>query len=394
MDRRLVYVFIALGIVSLLADITYEGARSISGAYLNFLAAPAIAAGLLAAGEFLSYLIRFLSGLIAQKTYSAKTFWSLIYIGYAVNLFAIPLLAFTNYWFLALILYFVERMGKGLRTPIRDVLVAEISEGIGRGKGFGIHEVVDQVGAIAGPAIIGLSLTYFGDNVSLGYRYSFIILGVPAALSLITLTYVYSRYPVPRAVDVRRSVVEVRDLGRVYWLYLAGSSIAMAGLIHWGLVSYYLEDLARTGEIFSSEIPIFYLIAMASDAIIALPLGIIYDRYKYFSLSLVPITAIPIPILLFIYPDRLGLYAMSIIWGASMGGAETIMRAAVADITRESSRLIAYGLSSMLHGASMFLSGIVFSYLYQIRAIYLIIFLIIIIEIIALTLYSTLMIKR
>ncbi|MEM1676357.1 MAG: MFS transporter, partial [Nitrososphaerota archaeon] len=84
-------VFITLGIVSLLADITYEGARSLSGTFLNYLSAPVIAAGLLAVGELISYMMRFVGGLLTQRTRSPRVFWTYIFIGYAVN-FAIPFL--------------------------------------------------------------------------------------------------------------------------------------------------------------------------------------------------------------------------------------------------------------------------------------------------------------
>jgi hypothetical protein len=44
-------------------------------------------------------------------------------------------------------------MGKGLRAPVRDVILAEVSEKFGKGKALGLHETLDQIGAIIGPVI-------------------------------------------------------------------------------------------------------------------------------------------------------------------------------------------------------------------------------------------------
>ncbi|HDD66562.1 MAG TPA: MFS transporter, partial [Nitrososphaeria archaeon] len=137
-SRRLLQTFLALSLLSLFADIIYEGARSIGGAYLNLLAAPAIAAGILGFGELLSYLMRLVGGIAAQKASSGKVYWILIGFGYGVNL-VIPLLALAGSWEIALILFFLERIGKGIRAPPRDVILSEVTEGIGRGKGFGLH---------------------------------------------------------------------------------------------------------------------------------------------------------------------------------------------------------------------------------------------------------------
>ncbi|HDD42799.1 MAG TPA: MFS transporter, partial [Nitrososphaeria archaeon] len=75
LSGRLLKTFIALSLLSLFADIVYEGARSIGGAYLNFLAAPAIAAGILGFGELLSYLMRLVGGVVAQKASSGRAYW-------------------------------------------------------------------------------------------------------------------------------------------------------------------------------------------------------------------------------------------------------------------------------------------------------------------------------
>lgn len=380
-------VFITLGIVSLLGDITYEGARSVSGAYLNFLSAPAIAAGLLAIGEVLSYLMRLLGGVLAQKTYSPRKFWSLIYIGYSVNL-AIPFLALTNHWFIALILYFIERIGKGLRAPIRDVLLSEVSEGIGKGKGFGIHEVIDQVGAVAGPSILGLLLAYHPDNLGFGFKVGFSILGIPAVISIVAITYAYVNYPKPRSVSLEKTGLTTKKLGKRYWIYSIGSAAAVAGLLYWGFISYYLQDLTKMDVIHPSEVALLYLVAMASDALIALPIGLLYDRYKSLSLLLIPATALLIPTLLFVYVSRLTLYIASILWGLSMGGIETVMRASVADIVEYSSRPIAYGIFSTLTGFSILLNGMINSYLYQVGRTELIVLITLCLEICAIAVYA------
>ena len=90
---------IFLGFVSLFADVTYEGARSITGPFLSTLGANALIVGFIAGfGEFLGYGLRMVSGYIADKT---KRYWLITFIGYSVNLFAVPLLALTFHWWMA-----------------------------------------------------------------------------------------------------------------------------------------------------------------------------------------------------------------------------------------------------------------------------------------------------
>jgi hypothetical protein len=85
---------VLLGIVSLLADVTYEGARSVTGPYLALLGASAAAVGAVAgAGELFGYALRLWSGHLADRT---QRYWALTIIGYAVNLLAVPALAWAD----------------------------------------------------------------------------------------------------------------------------------------------------------------------------------------------------------------------------------------------------------------------------------------------------------
>src|SRR5437868_7814524 len=82
---------LTMGIVNLFADVTYEGGGSINGPFLGSLGATAAAIGIVAGvGEFLGYSLRLVSGYVSDKTGKV---WLLTFLGYAVNLFAVPALA-------------------------------------------------------------------------------------------------------------------------------------------------------------------------------------------------------------------------------------------------------------------------------------------------------------
>jgi len=366
LSGRFLRVFIALSLLSLFADIVYEGARSIGGAYLNFLAAPAIAAGILGFGELLSYLMRLVGGIAAHRASSGKAYWALILLGYGVNVF-IPLLALAGSWEIALLFFFLERLGKGLRAPPRDVILAEVTEGVGRGKGFGLHELFDQIGATTGPLII--SLVIFFQGYPAGYRTAFWIMWIPWILAMIMLTIAAKTYPEPKAVAVIKEERGERtgtQLGKRFWIFLAGSITTSIGFLYWGVISYYVLDLVKAGLLLAGETSLPYLAAMAVDAAVAFPIGMMYDRLGLKSIVVAPIAALLITPILFTLTSRLGLYLSAVFWGLTMGVFETIMRAAVADLAPVESRSLAYGIYYSGVGLSWAAGGTILGYLYQI----------------------------
>src|ERR1700736_2983508 len=103
-----------IGVANLFADMTYEGARSVTGPFLGGLGASAAVIGFTAGfGEFLGYALRSVSGVISDKT---GKYWIVTIVGYCINLLAVPALALAGNWPLAAGLIIAERTGRAIRN--------------------------------------------------------------------------------------------------------------------------------------------------------------------------------------------------------------------------------------------------------------------------------------
>ncbi|MEM4646037.1 MAG: MFS transporter [Zestosphaera sp.] len=363
MNEKLLLTFVFLGLVSLFADMTYEGARGVSGAYLNILKGTALVAGAVTIGEFLGYLMRFFSGYLADKLRSSKVLWGLTMLGYVINLVAVPALALAGRWEAALSLFIVERLGKGLRTPARDVILSEVIEEVGRGKGFGLHEVMDQLGAFSGPLVVAFVLGTSGED----YRLAFFVLAIPAAISLAFLLTAYTTYPKVRSVSSKKTEVGW-NLGRKFNLFSVSLALMTAGYLAWSLVSYHMKEYGLVND---PEISLMYALAMGVDALVAFPIGYLYDKAGLKSLIMTPILAAAIPVLL-LTNTRVAVYLAAAVWGATMSIYETNMRAAIPDLVEPSRRALAYGTYGLIYGAAWMLGGVLAGAIYTLNPTYLI----------------------
>ena len=376
------YFIVLLGIVSLFGDVTYEGARSVAGPYLATLGASASAVSLVAGiGEFMGYGLRLISGYLADRT---KAYWVFTFIGYGL-LLSIPLLAFVGYWQLAAALIVLERMGKAIRNPARDTMLSYAAKGVGRGWGFAVHEALDQVGAIIGPIVFSFVLLSHA-----GYREGFTLLWIPALLTLAFLALARKKVPLPQKLETLEETIgqDIKGkLPRVFWLYTIFTLFSVAGFTNFQLISYHLK--AQT-IIPDAQIPIMYAIAMGVDAVAALVVGKTYDRIGLISLLSVPLLTLPIPFLVFSTSYSSVLIGM-VLWGVVMGIQETIMRAAIADLTPVDKRGFAYGIFNTVYGAGWLLGAPLMGLLYELSINYLILFTIVM-ELISIPLFS--LVKR
>lgn len=354
---------ILIGIVSLFADMTYEGARSITGPYLAILGANGAIVGFVSGfGELVGYALRIVSGYLADRT---GKYWTITILGYACNLLAVPLLALAGHWWIAAVLMIIERMGKAMRVPSRDAMLSHAGQKMGMGWVFGLHEALDQTGAMLGPLIIALVLYYKGS-----YQESFALLLIPALLALTVLGFARWLYPNPQSLEVEHDNIKAKGMDTSYWIYLTSASLIAAGYADFPLMAYHFQKTALLSPMW---IPVFYSIAMGANVIAAPLLGHFYDRKGFFILILITSVSSFFAPLVFLGDFKLALIGV-ILWSIGVGAHESLMRAIIAHMVPKEKRGSAYGVFNTGFGIFWFLGSFLMGILYDVSIPSLVIF--------------------
>jgi MFS family permease len=344
-----------IGIVSFFADFAYEAARSVTGPYLAILGATATMVGFIAGlGELFGYAFRLVSGPLSERT---GQFWPITLFGYVIQMSAVPLLALAPNWQTAGALIVAERMGRAIRNPPRDVMLAHAAKRIGLGRGFGLHEALDQLGAMGGPLVVAFVLVHRGS-----YRSAFAVLLVPAVLTLALLVVTRILYPKPQDLEVGHEKMETGGLPRVFWIYLAGAALVAAGFADFALITYHFQ---RASVIPNTWVPVFYSIAMGLSGLGSLIFGHLFDRvglWILIPLTLITAAATPLLFLGGFWAAMLG----AAVWGIGTGVHESIIPAAVATMVPAQRRPSAYGIFTAGYGVAWFLGSVIIGKLYGI----------------------------
>lgn len=366
---------LTFGTVSLLADFVYEGARSITGPLLASLGASALVVGAVTgAGEAAALVLRLVSGPLADRT---QRFWALTIAGYALTVITVPVLGLAGALWVACLLVIAERVGKAVRSPAKDTMLSHATAVTGRGRGFAIHEAMDQVGAVIGPLTVAGMLAITGGR----YGPSLLILAVPGILVLALLVWLRSRVPNPLAYetdddegcvgangDGRPAAapppVPVRvPLPRPFWVYAIFTGMTMAGFATFGVISFHM---VQRHLLAAAAVPVLYAAAMAADAVAALATGWLYDRVGPRSLIILPILSALIPV--FAFTSYVPLVVVgALLWGAATGVQESTLRATVADLVPPRRRATAYGIFAAILGGAALIGGTLAGALYDVN---------------------------
>jgi MFS family permease len=346
---------VLIGILSLFADMTYEGARSINGPFLAVLGATGTAVGVISGlGELLGYLVRLLSGYASSRT---GRYWFITGIGYVVNLLAVPLLALAGNWEVAATLMIFERVGKGIRNPPRDAMLSHAGTVIGPGWAFALREALDQTGAMIGPLAMAVILYLNGS-----YRTGYAFLLIPALVSLAVLATGRRLYPNPRELETGgETLPQGRRLPRAFWIYLTSMSLIALGYADFTLVSFHLQ---KTSLASAGEIPILYAVAMAVSGASALVFGRWFDRGG------LPVLAFAAALSAFFAPFVfLGGFALAVVgmvlWGIGMGIQDSLMSAPIVGMVSAERRAYAYGIFNACYGVAWFAGSALLGVLYD-----------------------------
>jgi MFS family permease len=365
---------VGFGVVSLAADMVYEGARSVTGPLLASLGASAVLVGLISgAGEATALLMRLVFGSWADRS---GRYWALTFAGYALTVVCVPALAITPFLAgaglaLACILILGERLGKAVRSPAKTALLAHAAAAVGLGRGFGVHQALDQIGAVAGPVLVAVVAAAAGAIWP-----AMAVLIIPGAVAMLILVRIWRRMgnsavssepsdrteaaadPEPRESSLSR--LQGRLPG-VFWLFAAASAATSAGLVTFAVIAYHLT---QDHVVSVAAVPLIYAAAMGAEALAALGSGWLFDRTRGAALLSLPFLVSAVPVLAFAGSPQIAIAGV-LLWGAAGGVLESSVKALVADLVPVSRRATAYGVFAAVQGAAAVAGGVMAGALYE-----------------------------
>ena len=353
---------LTMGVVNLFGDMTYEGGGAINGQFMASLGASAavvsITAGL---GEFLGYSLRSISGYISDRT---GRYWLITFIGYAINLLAVPAMALAGNWQVAALLILAERIGRAIRKPTVEAMLSYTTGKHGKGWVYGVNTALDETGATLGPLIMSLVLFLHGD-----YRTGYALLLTSSVLALGALVVARINFPVPSRLEQGRTA-PASGLGRSCWLYMVTAVCFAAGLISYELVGYHLA----TAKIVTEQwIPVLLAFSTGCGVIASLVLGKLYDRSPLPTLLVaVFLSSLFSPFAFF--GGSPALVAGMVFWGIGYATQDTLFKAVVASVLPEGERNLAFGLFYTGYGVGWLVGSVVTGLLYEQSRVALVVF--------------------
>ncbi len=358
-----------MGVVSLFSDMTHEGARSILGEYLNLAGASAAAIGFVSGiGELCGYSLRLLSGFIADKT---KKYWTLIILGYTMQVLAIPALALVpeNGWVIACFLVIIERIGKAIKKPAKNTLVSFAASEVGTGKGFAYQEFLDQLGAFAGPVILFfISLIKDTGDLFSTYRVCFAFLGIPALITVALVVISKIKYPDPEVFEKSEDDNKTEfHIKKSFVFYMIAICLFAFGFADFTLITLHA---AKTDAFPTATLSLLYAAAMAVDAFAALFFGWLFDKIGLKALIYSTLCSAFFAPLVFLSDSPFLIGAGIILWGIGMGAQESIMKAAVSKIIPKSMRSTGFGIFETGFGIAWFLGSWLLGALYDVNTLW------------------------
>ena len=350
--------------VSLAADMVYEGARSVTGPLLASLGASAVLVGLVSgAGEAMALLLRVVFGSWADRS---GRYWTLTFVGYALTAICVPALAITPFLAgaglaVACILILGERFGKAVRSPAKTALLAHAAADVGLGRGFGVHKALDQIGAVAGPVLVAAVIAAAAGSIWPAMA----VLVVPGAVALVVLVRIRRSMGDPVIAEPDRPAPQPLTspgrLPREFWLFAAASAAISGGLVTFAVIAYHLT---QDHVVPVAAVPLIYAAAMGVAALAALGSGWLFDRTRGGALLGLPLVVSVVPVLAF-SGSPLVVIAGVLLWGVAGGILDSTIKALVADLVPAPRLATAYGVFAAVQGAAAIGGGVMAGALYE-----------------------------
>jgi len=353
---RLPRTVIVLGLVSLLNDAASEMITPLLPIFLTATlgAGPAIVGLVEGVAELTASFLKLAAGWLADRGFSAKR---LVVGGYGIANLARPAIGFALGWPFVLLLRFLDRVGKGIRTAPREALIAGAAGPSIRGRAFGFHSAMDNAGAVIGPLI---AFVLLGAGIPLGRVFLWSI--VPGALVMLLLVLgVPKDAPIEKRVAPPRVPFKSLDR-RLRALIMASGVLALAAVPEVFVVLW-----ARQAGLPLAWVPLVWAAASFGKMLVSYPAGQLSDRLGRLPLLVggwgLRVVAL---ILLATVPARGPLvWALFVGYSATLALTEPVERSLVGDVAPPEQRGTAYGLYHLASGALVLPGAVLFGILWE-----------------------------
>ena len=353
-----------LGIVSLLTDVSTEMIFTLVPLFLcNVLGAATTIVGLVGgASESTDAILRIFSGWLSDRVKKRKP---LAVLGYSISTIAKPFMYLATSWGSVLAIRFGDRLGKGIRTPSRDALIADSVSAQERGRGFGLHRAMDTTGAVLGLALAAVIIYLVqGGGLELSlktYQWLIVVGVVPAVLSVVVLlSFVHERKPPPPARQLPR--IRLAGFDTRFKLFLIVMAIFTLGNSSDFFVILRAQNLGASVIYVVLMLVVFNL----TYALTALPAGVLSDRLGRRGLIAAGWFIYALVYLGFaLASEPWQVWLLFAGYGVYYGMVEGVARAFVADLVPVEKRGTAYGLYHGVVGLALLPASLIAGWLWD-----------------------------
>lgn len=344
---------VALGATSLLTDISSEMLVPIIPLFVTATLHASVASLGVIEGlaECAASTLRLISGRLSDRVSRRKPF---VLFGYGLSGVAKAGMALVTTWGGVLGLRFADRVGKALRSPPRDALIADSTAAADMGRAFGLHRAMDTMGAAIGPLVGWWLLSHWHGDGAQGYRRVFAVSAIPAALALLVIIFFVRTPPdaAPRVAAPPRWVIPRGAFRR----FLA---VDVAFQLGNSSMAFVLLRTQAAGWS-AAQVSLVYLAYNLLYALLSLPFGGLSDRigrrplllagYAFYAAAYA---------LLALLPTRGGVVAAFLVLAVHSALIEGQAKSLVADLVPRESRASAYGVLASFGGLALLPASIV-----------------------------------
>jgi MFS family permease len=355
---------IILAFVSFLTDTSSEMMLPLIPTFvIVVLAGNALILGMIEGiAESTASLLKVVSGYWSDRMRKRR---NLVAAGYGVSSFSKLLFFFSISWIDFTVWRFLERVGKGIRTPPRDAIISESTTPETTGKAFGLHRSMDTAGAVLGPALVIIILPLLGGDVGGEIRMIFLLATIPAVIAFL-LVFILREKPLAKAPpeSFKASFSQIPKNLKLF--VLAATTFEIGNFSVLFLVYRGSELIQRVDAVIA-----LYLLFNVSYALLAFPVGALSDRVGKKPMIATGYVVFIITFSGFVLASEMShLIALFIAFGLCMAMLDGVQRAYVADMSPENLRATAIGTYHTFTGISKLPASLVAGFLWLFNPAY------------------------